>query len=125
MIVMALTDGFVTRLPLVKMAFVQQRAFLEQAQRPVNRRIADVRVDLLDLRMQFFGADMMSELEKYACDVVALAGGLEPALLEPDVEGAHPLFRADRPFAIDYGVTSRRDFAGTRHLGAQAGASPR
>ncbi len=67
---------------------------------------------------------MMSQLEEYACDVVALAGGLQSALLEPRVEGMHPIFRADRGFAIDYGVTSRRGFARTRHLSAQEEASP-
>src|SRR5208282_2622120 len=74
MIVMAFADRFVARLALVKMALVQQLAFLEQPQRPVDRRIADVRVDLLDLRVQFFGADMMPVLEEDARDVVALAG---------------------------------------------------
>ena len=86
MIVMALADGLVTRLALVEMALVQQRAFLEQAQRPVNRRIADVRVDLLDLGVQFLGADMMPVVEEYARDIVALAGGLQPALLEAACE---------------------------------------
>ena len=58
-------------------------------------------------------------------NIVALAGGLEPALLEASVEREHPLRRADRGLAIDYGVASRRGFAGTRHLCPQDEASPR
>ena len=107
------------------MPLVQQRAFLQQPQRPVDRRIADVRIDLLDLGVQFLGADMMTVIEEHARDVVALAGGLEPALLEAGVKGHHPLFRADRGLAIDYGVANRRAFAEARHLGTQLAASPR
>ena len=124
-IVMALAYCFVARLAFIEVSLVQQRAFLQEPQRPVNRRVADVRVDLLDLGVQFLGADVMPVIEEYARDVVALAGGLEPALLESRVEGEHPLFRADRGFAIDYGVPSRRAFGEPRHLGTQVEASPR
>src|SRR5215469_13788496 len=123
-IVMALADGFVARLTLVEMALVQQLAFLEQAQRAVDRRVADVRVDLLDLGVKFFGADVMAVLEEHARDVVALAGGLEPALLQAGVKGEHPLGGAERRFAIDYGVAGRCDFGSSRHLITQAGESP-
>ena len=125
MIVMTLSHCFVARLAFVEVSLVEQRAFFEQAQRPVNRRVADVRIDLLDLGVQFLGADVMPVIEEYARDVVALAGRLEPALLEASVEGEHPLFRADRGFAIDYGVPSRRAFGEPRHLGTQVEASPR
>src|SRR5271163_230681 len=129
MIVMPLADRFVTRLALVEMPLVQQQAFLQQPHRPVIGRIADARIYFLDLAVKFLGADMMPVLEEYARDVVALAGGLEPALLEARMEGEHPLFRSDRRFAIDYGAASCRGsafaFAGARHRRPQDGPSPR
>src|ERR1700722_4149980 len=125
MIVMTLAHRFVARLAFIEVALVEQRAFFEEPQRPVNRRIVDVRINLLDLGVQFLGADVMPMIEEYARDVVALAGGFEPALLQACVEGEHPLFRADRGFAIDYGMPSRRGFAQARHFGTQVATSPR
>src|SRR5277367_5839201 len=92
-IVMPLADRLITRLALVEMPLVEQRAFLQQPERPVNRRIADVRIYFFDLGVQFLGADMMPVLEEYARDIVALAGGFEPALLQARMEGEHPLLR--------------------------------
>ena len=59
MIVMLLADRFVARLAFVEMALGKQFAFLEQPQGSVNRRVADVRIDFLDFRVQKLGADML------------------------------------------------------------------
>src|ERR1700726_2711418 len=90
-VVMMFAGDFVARLTFVEVALVDQVAFLEQAQRAVDGGIADVRIDLLDLSVEFLGTDMAVEREEDARDVIALAGRLEPALLKPRVKLRHPL----------------------------------
>ena len=86
MVVMMLAGDFIARLTLVEMTFGEQVAFLQQLERAVNRRIADVRIDLLDLGVEFFRTDMPPQLEEYARDIVALAGRFQPALAQPRME---------------------------------------
>jgi hypothetical protein len=98
---MMLVDDFVAPLPVVEMALRDQFAFLEQLQRTVNSGVADVRINLLNLGVQLFGADMASQGKEHAGDIVALPGGLQPAVLKPCVEHLQPLISADARTARD------------------------
>jgi hypothetical protein len=51
----------------------RQVAFLQQLERAIDRRIANVRVDL---GIKLLCADVPSESEEYARDVVALTGSI-------------------------------------------------
>src|ERR1700730_7197702 len=95
MVVMMLTGDFVARLAFVEVPLIDQVAFLQQAQRTVDGSVADVRIDLLALSVEFLGTDMAVEREEDARDVIALAGRLEPALLQPRVKLRHPLLGLD------------------------------
>src|SRR5215469_16224990 len=96
MVVMALlVDYLVAPLSVVEMSLRDQLALLEQLQSAVNGGVADVGVDFLDLGVQLLGADVTSQIEEHARDIVALAGGLEPAFLEPRVEGFQTLVGTD------------------------------
>src|SRR5208282_3234247 len=115
MIVVVLVDRFVPRLPIVEVAFLQQLALAQEPQGPIDRRVAYVRTDFLDLGVELLGADMASDAEEHARDIVALPGGLEPALFEARVKSRHPLFRADAWPAVYDRAASHGAFFCTRH----------
>ena len=118
MVVMALlVDDLVPALSVVEVPFGDQLTFLEQLQRPVDGGVADVRVDLLDLGVQLFGADMAAQRKEHPRNIVALAGRLQPPLLEAAVEHFHPLVGRNARPARDGRVF--RDLSGLRHETAE------
>src|SRR5579885_93566 len=124
MIVMPFVNRFVARLAVVEMPLLEQIAFPQQPKGSVDGRVADMRADLLDLGGHFFGADMAADFEEHARDIVALARGLEPALLEAGVKQRHPLLRADARPAVYDSASGRAAFFGTRHLYPCPGWAP-
>src|SRR5579872_1300814 len=91
-VVMMVASDFITRLPFLEVALIEQVAFLEQAQRAVDGGVADVRVDFLDFGVKLLGADMPAHREEHTRDVVTLPGRFKPARFQPLMELRHPRF---------------------------------
>ena len=115
MIVMMFVDGFVAGLTVVEVPLLQKVAFAQQPQGSIDRGIADMRADFLDLGVEFLGADVPPDSEKDPRDIVALAGRLESALLKTGVQGGHALFCVDMRLAANDRAASRGTFFCTRH----------
>ena len=115
MVVMMFVDRFVAGLTVIEVPLLQKVAFAQQPESPIDRGVADVRADFLDLGIEFLGADVPPDAEKDARDIVALAGRLESPLLEAGVQGGHPLFRVDVRLAAKDRAASRGAFFCTRH----------
>jgi len=76
-----------------------------------------VRIDLLDLGVEFLRTDVPPQLEEYARDIVTLAGRFQPTLAQPRMEYAHPIVGRRTPAALDYRAAALFADIFARHRG--------
>ena len=63
--------------PILKIDLESQPALREQLERPVNGRVPDARVFLLDQPMQILGAEVFAGIEKHLENAVSLGALLQ------------------------------------------------
>src|SRR5262249_473841 len=91
MVMMIFAGHFKARWSLIKMTLGQQLAFLQQLESPINRCIADVRIDFLHFSIKFFRTDMATEVEENPGYIIAWRSGFQTAVSQARMEQFQPL----------------------------------
>jgi len=105
MVMMVLARNFKTGLIFVEVALSQQLALLEQFEGSINRRVADVRIYLLDLSVEFFRTHMSAEFKKDPSDIVARRRRFKATVTQSRMKQLHSLLRLARAGMLPTGRT--------------------